>query len=258
MLEGNFTVIVGVNQLFMKIQLTIFFLFISSWVVAQENNFDNIKALYKQGKFKDAIELCTSELSKYKQTDSMYKKILRYRVDCYADLLNYDSAILDWKSLIKLNPKEAEYYSGISYVYWDLKLFDSSLFYIQKGYNLCPNDALLLSNMAYYYAQYGMYEDCIRYATEGLNQKSLSTYLMSLLFNNRGFAYIKLNQYKKGLSDIEQSIKLYPDNSFAYCYRALANIKLKRMETVCTDLEKAKSLGAVNLTKDLLNEYCTN
>jgi len=227
-------------------------------VFGQADSFDKIKALYDKGQYKETIELSSKEITKLKTTDPLYKKMTWLRVDCYMGLSDFKSAIKDYNSLISLDSKDASLYVGLSYAYWsigdDLNCFKS----IDKAYAINPKDAGTLSNMSYYYGQAGKYDESIKYSTIGLEQKKLQNTLKGSLLNNRGYAYIKLKQYDKALADINQSIIFHPDNSYAYCYRALANIGLKKLETVCKDLDKSKSLGGVTLTKDLIEKHCKN
>lgn len=241
----------------MKIRLTLILISLIFCSFGQTDGYEKIKSLYDQGKLQDAIDVGSSELKKLKNSDAAYKNIIRLRADCYIELSNFKSAIEDFKILIGLDNKEVSYYVAVSYAYWELGEDANCFLYLQKAYEINPKDAGTLSNMAYYYGQAGKYDESIKYANIGLEQKDVQNTLKGAMLNNRGYAYICLKQFDKALEDINQSITFHPKNSFAYCYRALANIGLKNMDAVCTDLEKAKSMGAVTLTKDLIAKYCT-
>jgi len=240
----------------MKTRLTIILISLIFCSFGQTDGYEKTKALYDKGKLQDAIDVGSSELKKLKNSDAAYKKIIRLRADCYMELPNFKSAIEDFKILIGLSPKEVSYYVAASYAYWELAEDANCFIYLQKAYEINPKDPGTLSNMTYYYGQAGKYEESIKYANIGLEQKDVSNTLQGAMLNNRGYAYISLKQFDKALKDINQSITFHPDNSYAYCYRALANIGLKKMETVCQDLDKAKSLGGVTLTKDLIAKHC--
>ena len=239
----------------MKIQLTIILILLIFCSFGQTTGYEKTKTLYDKGKFAEAIEIGTTEIKTLKSSDPDYMKIIRLRSDCFIELSNFKSAVADFNSLIKLDQKNVPLYVAASYCYWELGDNTNCFSYLQMAYQINPKDAGTLSNMAYYFGQGGKYEESIKYATLGLEQNPPNT-LKGALLNNRGYAYINLKQYDIALKDINQSISFHPDNSYAYCYRALANIGLKKMNTVCTDLEKAKQLGGVTLTKDLIVKHC--
>ena len=58
------------------------------------------------------------------------------------------------------------------------------------------------------------------------------------------------NQYEECIKDMNKGLKTNPNEPDLYYYRALANIKLNRLETVCKDLKKG------NAEKELLKKYC--
>jgi tetratricopeptide (TPR) repeat protein len=240
----------------MKIRLIIIFTSLLICSFGQTDGYEKTKALYDKGKPQEAIDLGTIELKKLKTSDVTYKKIVRLRVDCFMELGNFVLAISDWKTLIALDSKDKTFYEGIAYAYWANSDLTNCLSNIDKAYSIAPKDAGILSNMSYYYGEAGKYNESINYATTGLKQSNVDNNTKASLLNNRGFAYLQLKQPNKAIEDINKSISLNPDNSFAYCYRALTNIELKKMDTVCADLEKSKSLGGIQLTKDLIPKYC--
>jgi len=64
-----------------------------------------------------------------------------------------------------------------------------------------------------------------------------------LLYNNRGFAKYKLGDYKGALEDIDLSISLLPNNSYAFRNRALVHLAQNEKELACADMQKALDLG---------------
>jgi tetratricopeptide (TPR) repeat protein len=239
----------------MKIQLTFILILSIFCSFGQTTGYEKTKTLYDQGKFKEAIEIGTIEIKTLKASDPDYMKIIRLRSDCFIELSNFKSAVEDFNTLIKLDSKNVPLYVAASYCYWELGDNANCFNYLEKAHQINPKDVGTLSNMAYYFGQGGKYDESIKYATLGLEQNPPNT-LKGTLLNNRGYAYINLKQYDTAIKDINQSISFHPDNSYAYCYRALANIGLKKMDTVCNDLEKAKQLGGVTLTRDLIVKHC--
>ena len=66
---------------------------------------------------------------------------------------------------------------------------------------------------------------------------------------------IKLKDYKEAEPDIELAIYLRPAQPEGYKVRAELNIDQQRYRTVCTDLRKAKELGATDIS-ELQSKYC--
>lgn len=228
-----------------------------SYLINQADNYEVADKLYHDKKYEASIKLCSSELAKLNVTDTLFEKFLFLRATEYLVLHEHTKAINDYLHLIKIKPNKPMYLTGLSYLYGEIKQYDKSIDVLMRAFKLDARDIYVLNNLSYYSSQLNRFEDAINYANEGLKNANDAEWRGALL-NNRGYGYIGLGKYNDALKDINESIKLNPDNSFAYCYRAIANIHLKRMETVCGDLEKAKDLGAVGLTKDLIEQNCKN
>lgn len=84
--------------------------------------------------------------------------------------------------------------------------------------------------------------------------------LKAYTLNNLGFAKFKNGDVENGLIDINTSIELYPQNSYAYKNRALILISQKQSDAACEDLNKAKQLGYKerfgNEVNELINKTC--
>jgi tetratricopeptide (TPR) repeat protein len=240
----------------MKIRLSILFISFAFCSFGQSNSFEEINKLFGQHKYKETIDLSSNAIKNLDSSETLYKKLVILRASSYMYSSDYKSAIEDWKRLMSIDSIDVINYENISFAYWSIGDNENSLKYINKAYGINPNDAGVLSNMAYDYAELGKYEESIKFANKGLEQKNLQDTLKAMLLNNRGYAFIGLKKYHKAIRDINRSMVFYPNNSFAYYFRALANIGLNKLETVCKDLEKAKSLGGIELTKDLIIKYC--
>lgn len=66
---------------------------------------------------------------------------------------------------------------------------------------------------------------------------------------------LKLKDYKEAEPDLELAIYLRPARSEGYKVRAELNIEQQRYKSVCTDLRKAKELGATDIS-ELQSKYC--
>lgn len=205
--------------------------------------------------YQEVIKICSDEINKVDANDTILKSLIQYRVGSYMALSNFKSAIKDYKQLINIDKNEVSNYNGISYAYWAIGDTVNGLSSLEDAYRINPKDPLTLSNLSYEFSQARKYAESIEYATLGLAQNPEDK-LKGILLNNRGFSFLGLKKYENALKDIEESIKLFPENSYAYYNRALLYIELKENKKICQDLYKAKQLGGVNMTENLIKKYC--
>jgi tetratricopeptide (TPR) repeat protein len=71
-----------------------------------------------------------------------------------------------------------------------------------------------------------------------------------LNYFQRGHYKYWSNQYEECIKDMNLGLKFDKNESLLYYYRALANIKLNRLETVCGDLKKGQA------ETELLKKHC--
>ncbi|HEY8783651.1 MAG TPA: hypothetical protein VIM16_18635 [Mucilaginibacter sp.] len=226
-----------------------------AYFIMQTDTYKQAQKLYNNKQYKASIEVCTEELNKINPKDSLFTKFLFLRTSCYTELKDYPSGIKDYITLVEMHPSEISYYAGISYLYGSKGEYANCFAALRKGLSIDPQNIYLLNNFSYYSNYVGNWDDGFAFANKAL-VLTHDPYWKGVSLNNRGCSNIGLKKYDLALSDINEAIKLNPDNSFAYCYRALANIRLKHLETVCNDLNKAKSLGAETMTADLIKQYC--
>lgn len=75
------------------------------------------------------------------------------------------------------------------------------------------------------------------------------------LFEGRARANIQLSKFDEAVTDCNWAVFLRRERGNPYLLRAIANSHLKNIENVCTDLSKAKKLGATD-TDNLAGKYC--
>jgi tetratricopeptide (TPR) repeat protein len=238
-------------------KLTVIVTIVIAYFFSQIDTYKEAEKLYDNKQYKASIEICTKEINKLNLKDSLFTKFISLRENSYRELKDYSLGINDCLILIKIHPTEISYYLELSYLYGNEGEYDKCFAILKKGLELDPNNIYLLNNFSYYSNYVGNWEDGLAFANKGL-ALTTDAYWKGVLFNNRGYSNIGLKKYELALNDINEAIKLNPDNSFAYCYRALANIRLKHFETVCLDLNKSKSLGSEELSADLIKQYCKN
>jgi tetratricopeptide (TPR) repeat protein len=222
----------------------------------QNDKYIQAQRLYGKQHYKEAEALCKAEIPKLRKSDPLLIKFLELRSTCYSESGDYKTAIPDYKTLITIRPKDT-YYLALGYLYAQLKDYTNVLDIMNKAIALYPKNVPLLSNFSYFNNEIGRFDDGLKYAEAGL---ALTTDPMqtATLLNNKGYAYLGNKRFADGITEINKAIKLNPKNPFSYFFRAVANIGLKNMVSVCGDLNKSKSLGGASLTGELLKHYCKN
>lgn len=176
-------------------------------------------------------------------------------------LKNYSGAIQDLNKAISLkdNYSQAYYFRAICYA--ESGKVESASNDFDKALQLDPNLAEAYLNRAFYVKEKsGDYTGAVADYNKfiALNTSSNN----SFAYSNRGYSKYKLNRFSDAIDDIEKSIQLDPENSYAYKNLALVYIALDKLELACSNLSKASSLGYSKQYGDevekLFGEYCSN
>jgi tetratricopeptide (TPR) repeat protein len=177
------------------------------------------------------------------------------RASVFLEINDYLSSIKDYSELIKLYPNKSSYYLSVSYPYGEIGDYANCLTVLKKALIIDPTNIYTYNNLSYYSSQADYYNDAINYADQGIKVVKDNKW-KGVLLSNKCYGLLGLKRYNDALIIINESIKINPDNSFAYCFRAMANIGLKHLNTVCDDLNISKSLGGNKLTSELRKQYC--
>ena len=213
-----------------------------------------LRSLCSLKKNDEALNICNEVIYKNPK-DSLLHEFYSLRSSIYKEFGELELAVQDINKAIALKPNEISYYLNASYYYGEISDYDNCLFVLDKAIALNPKDFYILNNLSYYSSLAKKYDKAISYANEGIKYVNDSTWL-GVLINNRGFANLGLGKYEIALEDIDESIKYFPNNSYAYYNKALAYIQHKELNKVCENLNLAKQFGAINMTYDLLKQYC--
>ncbi|HET9055023.1 MAG TPA: hypothetical protein VFM90_12660, partial [Cyclobacteriaceae bacterium] len=75
------------------------------------------------------------------------------------------------------------------------------------------------------------------------------------IFITKARLELKLKDYREAAPDLELAIYLRPARPEGYQVRAELNIEQQQYGAACTDLQKAKELGAIGIA-ELQSKYC--
>lgn len=185
---------------------------------------------------------------------------------------------------IKLDPNNANAYSGRGITYTDLGKYKQALKDHNQSINLKPNEAYAYNNRGDTYFKLGEYKKAINdfdqairlepdyakaYANRGSPYFRLREYRRAIkdynqaialdsnlvaAFRNRGSAYFKLGEFQKAMEDYSQAIKIDPYYAETYNYRGFMFYHLNELNNMCMDYKKACDLGDCSGMKEAQNE----
>ncbi len=205
-------------------------------------------------KYDKAIEYAI-RLAEHAEEEWQFKNAILNMANCYGYLGDHEKSIKAYLMAIKVYPESPDYHNNLALAYHRNKEFDKAQEYAYKAIELKPEDLMFKGNLAYIFTSIDKYEEAIQIYDEILAKE-----VSPISYNNRGYAKLKLGNYEAALKDINFSLKLYPENSYAYRNRALVYIEMKKTDEACKDLKKANELGySISYGKEvnqLLEKHC--
>ncbi|SVC62898.1 uncharacterized protein METZ01_LOCUS315752, partial [marine metagenome] len=107
----------------------------------------------------------------------------------------FDNALQEYKTIVRLDPEQYEYYKKIADSFYEKAYFDSSIIYYNKYLDKIVDDSDALSSLAYMYTLQGKYKDAI------------STMEDAILLSNDILYYKKQTMYYKYIDKQINSIE---------------------------------------------------
>jgi serine/threonine-protein kinase len=171
------------------------------------------------------------------------------------DKHNLQLAAEYYSKAIDLNPNHSSAYNNRGKVKYELDDFEGAISDFKKALEIEPRNASANSNYSVYFMNNGDIEMSKVYSTRAIFYDS--TY--SEAYFNRAMANFFLGDYKKVIADLDELIKLNPDDIDAYIIRGIAYCSVSDSVQGKIDFSKAETLG-YNLNeldfivKDLQNQ----
>lgn len=139
--------------------------------------------------------------------------------------------------------------------YQDLGKNEEALEVLCKIEKLDPKANYITINIGFVLNNLKRYNEAITYFDKAEKIKK-----EALVYSNRAFAKYNLQQYAGALSDINQSIKMFPSNSYAYMVRAKIYMDKGEKEKACTDLNTSLFYKYTEMygdeVKELRDKHC--
>ena len=150
----------------------------------------------------------------------------------------YKESALEFEKALKINPKLAEGYYGLGYVYASTKSYPEAIIYFNKALEISPNYAEAYNGLAYISSVLGNYAQAIEYYQNALKIKKddLEAY------NGLGFSYASLGKNKEAIDYFKAAIKINPKYAPAYSGLGVLYFSLGKQLEAKENFLKAKAI----------------
>lgn len=151
-------------------------------------------------------------------------------------------AIKDISTAIKLENKNAYYYSYRGDMYNYNKQFENAIEDYSQSIRLIPQEPSYYSNRGTAYFNLNKYAESVQDYSRAIKLDPSN----SSFYNDRGDVLILMKKYNEAMNDLNKAIKLNPQ--FAHAYRNRAGVFLATNDVVRArqDLERAKQFNTEN------------
>ena len=157
------------------------------------------------------------------------------------ELNRHEQAIDDFTLSLKIEPHYLTYYNR-ALSFENLELVSKAIKDYSESINLYSENGSAYLNRGFCYLKAEKYIEAEKDFILSLNfARSVKEQAYAL--NNLGFTHLKLAHYEKAKFYIQQSIDLFPTNSYAYKNMALVELQLKNNNQACELLLKSLELG---------------
>lgn len=163
---------------------------------------------------------------------------------------NYNAALADFNTQIKLEPTAEAYYNRGS-AKSGLNNHNAAIIDYQKAIEINPKFSMAYNNIAFSrYLQKNFTQ-----ALKDVNKAIELDKMNHVAYGTKAEIYFELSEYENVIENCNISINLKPDYNYPYLYRGRARYNTKNKYGACEDWEKALELG-LSEAKDYISKYC--
>lgn len=156
--------------------------------------------------------------SRILKIDPKYTDALNNRSIAYTDLKQYDKALADALKYISIRPDSPNGYAIAGYIYLQKQDYPEAIKYCHEAISKDPQDIRGYRTLSLVYLGGQRWQELV----ETLNVIAQKAQLTSGDYNNRAYAYYKLNKLEIALADANESLSM--DNKAAETYDTRACI----------------------------------
>ncbi len=211
--------------------------------------FTNI-AYLKRNKIKD-LDGALNAIDRALKIDPHHVRGYHIRGLIMNDLERFEEAIESYSKALEFSPRLSDIYYDRGISYRQLDRLDEAIADYTRSLEIDPTSSKTFNNRGFAKQKKRDFAGAIEDFTEAIEIDD-SAYS----YNNRGFAKYELGEYESARIDCENSIKLNPENSWAYHYLGLIYYELNRKEEACELFMRAVNMGKEDAMSDY-REKCT-
>jgi tetratricopeptide (TPR) repeat protein len=219
---------------------------IQAKIKASENNAREsqqramISSLFSQALKEEDKNTVIKLYSRILKIDPKYADALNNRSIAYADLEQYDKALADALQYISIRPDSPNGYAIAGYIYLQKQDYSEAIRYCHEAISRDPQDIRGYQTLSLVYLKCSQWQDFI----DLLNTIAQKTQLTSGDYNNRAYAYYKLNKLEIALADVNESLAMDETKASTYDTRACIYMGMGAdyYDLSLNDLNKAISL----------------
>lgn len=163
----------------------------------------------------------------------------------------YEEAVSEYTRYIEYNPEDVKSIYNRGRAYEELGQYDESLADYEKALEIDPRSMNALMSIGKFHFRNENYGDAAFYFDKAVKIKnnSASAHFLSARANH------KIGETGKAMEGYDQAISLKSNYGEAYLYRGALKIFLKKRQSGCSDLKKARALEVPD-AEEALEEYC--
>lgn len=160
----------------------------------------------------------------------------------YSSKGDYDKAIADFLSAIKINPKCAEAYYNLGLAHSLTKQYDQAIENYSQAIKIYPNYAAAFNNRGLAYNHKQSYDLAVADFDRALQIRPD----FAEAFYNRGLTYCYKKEYDRAVPEFDQALRIKPAYTEAYYNRGLAGIYRKDFRHALADFDRVIVLNPLS------------
>ncbi|MBU2950090.1 T9SS type A sorting domain-containing protein [Tamlana agarivorans] len=150
---------------------------------------------------------------------------------------------------INASPKESRLYYNLGNYLVQIQSYRLGIPFLNKAVKMVPGHSFANWSLSVAYTDLGEYEKAMAFVNtafkneDNIHRLSMGTSYERDLHTTRGYLYHKLGETDKGITDLEEALKINKNNAFAYRNLGEIYYDLENYDLACEYLQKAETLG---------------
>lgn len=197
------------------------------------------KKCYQEKNRDFALKHCNRALRSGALTNKMLVTTYFNRASLYSNKGDYDRAISDYSSAIKISPNDHELWYERGRNYRFKKNYDLAIKDLTRAITLKPDYHGAYNNRGLAYRNLGKYNEAIRDYNRAVSLKPE----YDIYYSNRGYAYFKMGKFIQALEDHDRAIRIDPSNGNSFANRGDTYDVMGKKKEALKDWKRAYDLG---------------